>query len=280
VSGAGRPSQELQYFVVDAFASEVFRGNPAGVVILLSPLSDETLQAIAAENNLAETAFLTSDDSGYGLRWFTPTEEVPLCGHATLATAHAIFRHLDPGAQSVQFATATGPIVVRADGAWLELDLPRFDAETVPTPPAALIEGLGMTLLDVRRVDADPNYYVRLQREHEVASVEPDLDTLAELHPYGVAVTAPGDAVDFVSRYFAPGSGIPEDPVTGSIHAALTPYWACRLGRDSLVARQLSHRGGELRCRLDGDRVRVAGQAAPYLSGTINVPTDPGETEC
>lgn len=265
----------LRYFVVDAFATGRFRGNPAGVVLLDEPLSDATLQAIAAENNLAETAFVSSGDDAQPLRWFTPTEEVPLCGHATLATAFVLFEKIGIGGNETRFDTASGPLAVRRDGEWLELDLPRFDAQAVGTPPAELIDGLGMTLREVHRVDADPNWYVRLESEQQVRTLEPDLAELTLLHPYGVAVTAPGDEVDFVSRYFAPGSGIPEDAVTGSTHSALTPYWAGRLGRERLLARQLSARGGELRCRLDGDRVRVAGRAALYLEGVIHPPRLP-----
>lgn len=264
--------RSLRYFVVDAFAAGGLRGNPAGVVLLDRALPDTVLQAIAAENNLAETAFLGRTDDGYHLRWFTPTEEVPLCGHATLATAFVLFDKAGHDAAEVRFETASGLLVVRRDGDWLELDLPRFDATPVGTPPDELIDGLGIALLEVRRVDEDPNWYVRLRSEDEVRALDPDLPELALLHPHGVAVTAPGEEVDFVSRYFAPGSGIPEDAVTGSIHAALTPYWAARLGRDELTARQLSPRGGELRCRLAGDRVRVAGRAVLYLEGRIHPP--------
>jgi PhzF family phenazine biosynthesis protein len=266
----------LRYFVVDAFATARLRGNPAGVVLLDGALPDAVLQEVAAENNLAETAFLLRQEESYHLRWFTPTEEVPLCGHATLATAFALFEKTDFAGSEVFFNTASGTLAVRRDGDWLELDLPRFEVEPVGSPPPELIDGLGMALLEVGRVDEDPNWYVRLRSEEQIRALEPDLGELALLHPHGVAVTAPGDDVDFVSRYFAPGSGIPEDAVTGSVHAALTPYWTKRLGRETLLARQLSPRGGELRCRLLGDRVRVAGRGVLYLEGIIHPPRPPG----
>ena len=264
--------KRLPYFVVDAFASRVFQGNPAGVCPLEQWLPDPVLQAIAAENNLAETAFFVPDGEAYRLRWFTPTREVPLCGHATIAAAFAIFARLRPDQEQISFLTLSGPLTVRRDGGWFELDLPRYAPAEVEQPPAALAAGLGTEPTTVLRVEEDPNYYVVLADEEAILGVRPRHDVLATLHPYGVAVTAPGRNADFVSRYFAPSYGIPEDPVTGSIHAALTPYWAARLGRSSLRAAQLSARGGELRCRLGAGRVQVAGRAASYLEGTITVP--------
>ncbi|HEX6533731.1 MAG TPA: PhzF family phenazine biosynthesis protein [Gemmatimonadaceae bacterium] len=264
--------EQLRYFVVDAFTSHVFHGNPAGVCPLERWPSDDLLQAIAAENNLAETAFFVPDRAGYHLRWFTPTQEVPLCGHATLATAFVIFGRLRPELRDVRFQTRSGPLTVRRDDEWLELELPRYTPARLEVPPRSLGDGLGIEASEVLRVEEDPNYYVIVADEATVRGVRPRLDVLAALHPYGVAVSAPGRSADFVSRYFAPSYGIPEDPVTGSIHAALTPYWAARLNRSSLRAAQLSRRGGELRCRLTAERVLVAGRAAAYLEGTIAVP--------
>lgn len=269
--------ERLPYFVVDAFASEVFRGNPAGVCLLERWPADGLLQAIAAENNLAETAFFVPDGAGYRLRWFTPTQEVPLCGHATLAAACIILTRLRPELEEVRFQTLSGPLAVRRDGEWLELDLPRYTLSRVEQPPAALAAGLGIDTSVVFSVEENPDYYVMTADEDTVRGVRPRLDLLAALHPYGVAVSAPGGGTDFVSRYFAPSYGIPEDPVTGSIHAALTPYWSARLGRSTLRAAQLSARGGELRCRLLAERVRVAGRAAAYLEGTISVPDSPAD---
>jgi PhzF family phenazine biosynthesis protein len=264
--------QRLPYFVVDAFASHVFQGNPAGVCPLVRWLPDSLLQAIAAENNLAETAFFVPDGSGFHLRWFTPTQEVPLCGHATLATGFTILTRLRPELKEVRFRTLSGPLTVRRDEEWFELDLPLYAPVRLVQPPSLLEAGLGIKAHEVCRVEQDPNYYVILADEEAVCGVCPKLDVLARLHPYGVAVSAPGQRADFVSRYFAPSYGIPEDPVTGSIHAALTPYWAARLNRSTLSAAQLSPRGGELRCQLVAERVCVAGRAAAYLEGTITVP--------
>jgi PhzF family phenazine biosynthesis protein len=258
--------------VVDAFASRVFQGNPAGVCPLERWLPDGLLQAIAAENNLAETAFFVPDGEAYRLRWFTPTQEVPLCGHATIAAAFAIFARLRPELEEISFLTLSGRLTVRRDGEWLELELPRYDPVEVEQSPAALVAGLGTEPKAVLRVEEDPNYYVILADEGAIRALRPRHDVLATLHPYGVAVSAPGHDADFVSRYFAPSYGIPEDPVTGSIHAGLTPYWAARLGRSTMRAAQLSPRGGELRCRLGADRVHLAGRAAGYLEGTITVP--------
>ena len=264
--------QQLPYFVVDAFASRLFQGNPAGVCMLHSWLPDKQLQAIAAENNLSETAFFVPHGSAYRLRWFTPTAEVPLCGHATLATAFAIVKHLSPELTEVRFDTRSGILTVRRDGEWYELDLPLYAPQPAGQPPGELEAGLGVEASEILTTEQDFNYYVVVADEETVGALHPSFETLAGLHPYGVAVTAPGRRTDFVSRYFAPSYGVPEDPVTGSTHAALVPYWADRLQRTSLSAAQLSARGGELRCRVQDDRVRVAGQAVTYLEGTIFVP--------
>lgn len=265
--------ERLPYFAIDAFASEVFQGNPAGVCPLERWLPDRLLQAIAAENNLAETAFFVPAKAGYHLRWFTPIQEVPLCGHATIAAAFVILTRLHPELQDVQFQTLSGPLTVRRDQEWFELDLPRYTPIQVEHPPSVLAAGLGVEASVVLRVEEDPNYYVIVADEETVLGVRPQLDVLAGLHPYGVAVSAPGRRADFVSRYFAPSYGIPEDSVTGSIHAPLTVYWAARLGRATLHAAQLSRRGGDLRCRLTAERVSVAGRAVAYLDGTITVAT-------
>ncbi len=261
--------QTLKLYQVDAFASDVFRGNPAAVVPLDAWLPDATLQNIALENNLSETAFFVPTDAGYHLRWFTPTHEVPLCGHATLASAYVIFEHLQPESSQVRFASLSGPLGVqkRADG-FMVLDFPRIDPQPCNAPDA-LLAGLGKAPQAVLKTAGDTNYYAIFESEAEIATLQPTLGQFEALDPYGVVITAPGDTADFVSRYFVPWAGIPEDPVTGSIHCALTPYWAVQLGKTNFAAKQLSQRGGELHCELQGDRVLIAGRAVQYMEGTI-----------
>lgn len=270
----------LPIFQVDAFASDVFTGNPAAVVPLDRwSLADTTMQAIARENNLSETAFFVPswehvpDLPHYRLRWFKPAVEVDLCGHATLATAWVVFEKLCPGATRVRFDTRSGPLVVERDarsGDRLVMDFPA--QALVPKPePADLAAALGCPVLDTL---GHTDLVVIVPDEETVAALRPDLSALGRYEVRGVAVTAPGstDGVDFVSRFFAPQSGVPEDPVTGSLHCELVPYWAERLGKTSLHARQLSARGGDVWCELRGDRVTLAGTAVPYLEGTITVP--------
>jgi len=262
--------QQLRYFVIDAFASEVFRGNPAGVCPLDDWLPDSLLQAIATENNLSETAFFVPNPAGYRLRWFTPTQEVSLCGHATLAAAFTIFTRLRPDLTEICFESVSGPLFVRRQPReLLELDFPAFAAVPEASPPTELLEGLGVKPLCVLR--CEPNYYVIVENEEMVRATKPNFHLLSALHPYGVAVSARGRQADFVSRYFAPSYGVPEDPVTGSMHCALAPYWADVLGKSTLRASQASARGGELLCNVVGNRVRLAGRAAGYLEGTITV---------
>ena len=256
----------IRQYVVDAFASRPFTGNPAAVCLLPHWLEDDVLQAIARENNLSETAFLVDDGEVYGLRWMTPECEVDLCGHATLAAAHALFSHEGVNRDVLRFHTRSGELRVarRADG-WLELDFPAQPAAPCATP-AMLVSALGLTPREVR---AGMDFLVVLESERQVRALMPDMAHLASLPLRGVIVTAPGEDVDFVSRFFAPGVGIPEDPVTGSAHCALTPYWAERLGKSALKARQISRRTGELRCELQGDRVLIAGQAVTFLVGEL-----------
>lgn len=260
----------LPIYQVDAFASAVFAGNPAAVCPLESWLPDATMQAIAAENNLSETAFLMPEGEGYRLRWFTPACEVDLCGHATLASAFVVFAHLHPEWASVAFETRSGRLTVARDGDLLAMDFPaRPPAPRAPHP--ALVPALG----------ADPSevlfagYWLAVFDDaRTVRGLRPDFRALKGLDEPDVIVTAPGDeaGIDFVSRFFAPGHGIDEDPVTGSAHCILTPYWSKRLGRRELSARQVSARGGEIACGDRGDRVRLAGRAVPYLEGMITIP--------
>ncbi|PCM43549.1 PhzF family phenazine biosynthesis protein [Marinobacter sp. ANT_B65] len=263
-------------YQVDAFTSEIFKGNPAAVMPLEEWLPDETLQALAAENNLSETAFFVrgSDTSNYDfhIRWFTPGVEVPLCGHATLASAWVIFHKLHWPAEQIRFHSKSGPLGVgRTPDDWLVLDFPNLPIEEQETPKI-ISEALDSTPRTVFYVPADTNYMAVLESEAAVLAAQPDMRKLMQLGNQGLIITAPGETADFVSRYFAPGAGIDEDPVTGSTHSVLVPYWAKRLGRTRLEARQVSARGGLLHCELKGDRVGIAGQAAFYMEGTVHMP--------
>ena len=226
------------------------------------------MRSVAAENNLSETAFFVPGGDGYELRWFTPLCEVKLCGHATLASAFVILQILDTGRDMVRFETRfSWPLTVARDGNLLAMDFPLLTPWACAHPPATLIEGLGKTPCDV--VQIEDNYFVVYEGEKEVRDIRPDFRLLERLHPAGVAITAPGDDADFVSRYFAPSYGIPEDPVTGSTHCSLAPYWARRLGKSSLHARQVSERGGELWCEVKEERVILKGSAALTLRGEM-----------
>jgi len=257
----------LDIFQIDAFADAVFRGNPAAVCPLTEWLPEEVMQAIAAENNLSETAFFVPANNGYDLRWFTPALAVELCGHATLATAYLILTRLTPGDDAVEFETRSGRLTVTRDGDRFFLDFPAYRGEEVACPPY-LSAGLGVV---PRAVVAGPNYMAVLETEADVAGLRPDMAALEKLHPRGVIVTAPGEMCDFVSRYFGPSFGVPEDPVTGSAHCMLIPYWAKRLEKSSLDARQISARGGRLWCEDRGDRAGIGGTAVMYLEGRITV---------
>jgi predicted PhzF superfamily epimerase YddE/YHI9 len=258
----------LQVFHVDAFTAAPFAGNPAAVCPLENWLDDGWLRAVAAENNLSETAYLVPRGDHYELRWFTPRCEVKLCGHATLASALVVMQVLAPGRESVHFETRlSGTLAVSRDGDLLAMDFPALAPWNCPEPPAALVEGLGKTPTAVMQIE--DNYFAVYGREEEVRGIRPDFRLLEALHPAGVAVTAPGRDADFVSRYFAPSYGIPEDPVTGSTHCSLAPYWAQTLGKNKLHARQVSERGGEIWCDVGMDRVILRGNAVLTLRGEL-----------
>ncbi|MGQ9369651.1 PhzF family phenazine biosynthesis protein [Azospirillum sp. ST 5-10] len=262
----------LPIYQVDAFADRVFAGNPAAVVPLEGWLPDERLAAIAGENNLSETAFFVPAGDAYELRWFTPAVEVDLCGHATLASAFVIDRVLGRGgAGPLSFRTRkAGTLTVARDGDRYVLDFPSRPPEPAADPHPELLPALGGPA--PRAVLAARDYLVVYDDADAVRSLRPDLGRLAGVDRFAVCVTAPGDGgVDFVSRFFAPGRGVPEDPVTGSAHCMLIPYWAGRLGRARLEARQVSARGGALACELAGDRVKIGGSAVLYLEGHILV---------
>lgn len=258
----------MHIYQIDAFTDTVFGGNPAAVVPLEAWLPDKIMQAIAAENNLAETAFFVPEPGGYSLRWFTPTQEVPLCGHATLASAFVIFTEIAPEREVAEFHTQSGTLTIVRAGDQLQMDFPRH-AFAGAQAPQALLAGLGVPPREAYFVSQSPNYYAVYDTEAEVRALAPDFAALSQLQSLGTVVTAPGTDCDFVSRYFAPALGIPEDPVTGSTHCALAPYWAGRLGKADLFARQVSRRGGELFCTVTDSRVLISGQAVKYLSGEI-----------
>lgn len=258
---------ELRQYQVDAFSARVFEGNPAAVCPLPGWLDDALLQAIASENNLSETAFFVPvADGSFALRWFTPVAEVDLCGHATLASAHVLFHHLGYNEAVIRFSTRSGELRVQRRGDWLDMDFPAQPPVVCPCPPPLLIQGLGCTPVAVL---AGEDYIAVLANAEAVRTLKPDLGALAGLDRRGVIITAAGQDCDFVSRFFAPRYGIPEDPVTGSAHCALTPYWAERLGRPRLQARQLSARGGTLECLLMGERVLLSGQAVTFMQADI-----------
>lgn len=257
-------------FQIDAFTDRRFAGNPAAVMPMDRFPADATMQAIAAENNLAETAFLVSDGAGdYRLRWFTPTVEVPLCGHATLASAAVVMERLEPGRESVVFHSASGPLAAKRAGKKFVLDFPAASFEPVRRVER-LVDALGVVPIEAM---ADGfNYLVVVDSAKVVRELVPDLAAVMDLDRSGVIVTARGDAgYDFISRYFAPALGVPEDPVTGSAHCLLAPYWAERLGKTSLNAYQASRRGGEITCRSIGDRVELEGGCVFYLEGTVDI---------
>jgi PhzF family phenazine biosynthesis protein len=258
---------KLPLWQVDAFTRQRFGGNPAAIVPLREWLPDATLQAIAAENNLAETAYFVAQGDDYAIRWFTPTLEVPLCGHATLASAWVVLNRMEPERAAVTFHSKSGPLHVTRDGERLAMDFPaiavEFSAPNKPlvtalgTPPKGLFSGF--------------QWLAEYESEALVRTLKPDLRALAEIDIHAVIATAPGTDCDFVSRFFAPAAGVPEDPVTGSAHSRLIPFWAQKLGKTKLFARQVSARGGEIWCELKGDRVVMSGHAALYLEGTIEV---------
>jgi PhzF family phenazine biosynthesis protein len=256
-------------FQIDAFTTRRFAGNPAAVLPLDRFPPDAVLQSIAAENNLAETAFVVPDGGDYRIRWFTPTTEVPLCGHATLASAAVVMERLEPERRRVVFHSASGPLTVSRTEAGYVMDFPARLSTPVAAPPG-LAEALGAVPVEV--VADAFNYLALLENARAVRELAPDIAVIARMDRSGVIVTAPGDGdYDFVSRYFAPAKGIPEDPVTGGAHCALAPYWGERLNKTALRAYQASPRGGEILCRWAGDRVELEGACVFYLEGEVEI---------
>jgi len=261
---------KIPIYQVDAFTDRLFGGNPAAICPLDQWPGKDLLQAIAAENNLSETAFFVPRGADYELTWFTPKAEVDLCGHATLASAHILFNHLGYGQESIQFHTASGILTVSKKGDLLEMDFPARKAVPVE-PPQDLLAGLGLQPLEVLK---EQDYMAVFCTEAEIVSISPDFTCLSRLNVLGVSITARGDGSDFVSRFFAPRLGIPEDPVTGSAHCTLVPYWADKLEKNNLHAFQLSPRKGELFCESRGERVLIAGKAVTYMTGELTVGKD------
>jgi predicted PhzF superfamily epimerase YddE/YHI9 len=270
---------DIPLYQLDAFSERVFGGNPAAICPLDAWIDEALMQSIAAENNLSETAFFVPAEvdgkDGYALRWFTPTAEIDLCGHATLASAWVVFNRLAPGRTSVSFSSCSGTLTVEAEGDLLFMDFPVYPRAAAALPDV-LAAGLGATPAEAF---SGPNWMVVLDSAEQVRALDPDMAAIASAHPRCVIVTAPGGRdgdgdyadCDFVSRFFAPSYGIPEDPVTGSAHCTLTPYWAERLGRKRLEARQISARGGVLICEDRGDRVGIGGRASLFMEGSIRV---------
>jgi PhzF family phenazine biosynthesis protein len=262
----------ITLYHVDAFTARPFAGNPAAICPLNGWLDDDFLLKVAAENNLSETAFFVPDGGHYDLRWFTPRCEVELCGHATLASAVVVLNLLRPELEKVRFETRhSGTLTVRKQGELFSMDFPSMCAEPCATPPGELMRALGPGQTPVEIMEANETYIAVYDSESAIRNIRPDFSRLERLHPFTVGLTAAGDEADFVSRYFAPSYGVPEDPVTGSVHCILTPYWARRLGEKQLHARQLSERGGELWCEDAGERVILKGAAVLTLKGSLLV---------
>ena len=262
---------KLKINVIDAFTDSCFKGNPAAVIITENWLSAELMQAIAIENNLSETAFVKQiDKQNYEIRWFSPITEIDFCGHATLAAAFVIFAK-DQGLKAINFfAKAVGNLAVtETNTGYIQMSFPNKQPQAVEDIPSALLNGLSIKPVDV--LLNDQAYFVVYEQESDVLTVEQNTELLKQLAPYDVVVTAKSGEYDFISRYFWPANGGDEDPVTGSIHAGLAPYWADKLNKTELVAYQASHRGGKIICRIEGDKVYISGKAVQYLEGVITV---------
>ena len=260
---------EIRIYQIDAFAERVFTGNPAAVCPLNAWLPDSVMQSIAMENNLAETAFYVYEKEGLRIRWFTPTVEVDLCGHATLATAFVLFHHEKYSGDKIVFNSRSGPLTVTRSGDRLTLNFPVDVLREVAALPE-LEKGLGLAPLKTFKGKTD--YMLVFENESQIKNMQPDFKQIAQVEARGIIVTAPGDHVDFVSRFFGPQSGGDEDPVTGSAHTSLTPYWADILKKNTFEAMQLSKREGKLHCTLKGDRVEITGEGKTFMTGKIFIP--------
>ena len=258
---------KLRIYQIDAFAEKSFEGNPAAVVPLESWLPDQTMQAIAQENNLSETVFFVPTDIGYHIRWFTPNQEVKLCGHATLASAFVVFEVLGLNADSITFDSLSGPLIVTKTNGFITMDFPAQHPEKCEISKM-LVAGLGIRPIECYRQE---DYMAVFESENEVRNITPNAYYLEQLDLRGVIATARSSKSDFVLRFFAPKFGIPEDPVTGSAQTQLVPYWSEKLGKSTLTSKQVSARGGKLISELRGDRVHISGSAVKYMEGTIEI---------
>jgi PhzF family phenazine biosynthesis protein len=260
---------EIKIYQIDAFSNTVFQGNPAAVCPLEEWLPDELLQKIAQENNLSETAFVVAQGSDYLLRWFTPEAEVDLCGHATLATAHVLFTHLNYTKEKIRFKTKSGLLEVIKSSSGYRMSFPASELEQIETPEILSV-GLGATPVQTLKAF---DYIVVFESESQIRALLPNFNQLANLDLRGVVVTAPGDEVDFVSRCFFPKLSVNEDPVTGSAHCEIAPYWSSKLAKTKLLGKQLSKRTGLVQCEIENDRVILSGNAVDYMTGTIHLKT-------
>ncbi|MDF2632302.1 MAG: PhzF family phenazine biosynthesis protein [Caproiciproducens sp.] len=258
----------MKYYVVDAFASQLFKGNPAGICLLDEWIDDAAMQNIAFENNLAETAFLVQKDNSYELRWFTPECEIDLCGHATLASAFVLMNFVETTKDKIVFDTRSGKLTVNRDKEKYKMNFPSRKP-VLTAVPQKIEAALGTTIIETY---LSRDLLALVENEETVKDLRPNYELLKEFEDYfGIIVTAKGNSCDFVSRYFAPNAGVPEDPVTGSAHSTLIPFWSERLHKTEMIGRQLSKRGGWLYCKDCGDRVEISGEAKLYLSGEINL---------
>ena len=260
---------KIPIYQIDAFAEKPFAGNPAAICPLDEWLGDDVMQFIAIENNLSETAFLVGGGGSYDLRWFTPAHEVDLCGHAALASAHVVFNSLEPERQEVSFSTRSGELLVKRDGDRLTMSFPTIENQPIATPEG-LSQAIGIEI--EQTLTSSQDLMAVVDNADTVINLDPDYEFIAtKVRERGLIVTAPGDDCDFVSRFFAPQAGIKEDPVTGSAHCQLVPYWAARLGKKNLLAKQVSTRGGTLYCEDASGRVMLSGRTIPFLEGTITL---------
>ena len=258
---------ELMLYQIDAFANKPFEGNPAAICPLEDWLPDELMQSIAMENNLSETAYFVKNNDRYHIRWFTPTHEVDLCGHATLASAYVIFNILAYNKNEISFESKSGSLTVRRNDDLLEMDFPAQPPTQCDTPEI-LIKAFNVTPLECLKAE---DYIVVFENEDDVLNAKPNLSLLSELDLRGIAITSKSNTYDFITRFFAPNYGINEDPVTGSAFTQLIPYWSVKLNKQNLNAKQVSNRGGEVRCFNSGKRVKISGKAAKYMVGTIKI---------
>jgi PhzF family phenazine biosynthesis protein len=259
---------KIKIYQIDAFADKIFSGNPAAVCPLDNWLPDETLQNIAMENNLAETAFYVNEKEGLRIRWFTPTVEVDLCGHATLATAFVLFHHENYSGHKIVFNSRSGPLTVTKSDDVLTLNFP---VDTLTEVPSLLELEQGLGVKPLKTFKGKTDYMLVFEREDQIKNMNPDFKLIGTVEARGIIVTAKGNTVDFVSRFFGPQSGMDEDPVTGSAHTSLSPYWATVLNKTEFTALQLSKRLGKLTCKLLGNRVEISGTARLFLEGTISI---------